>query len=56
MNHPNKEDFTNKIIFELAIKYPEVLRDYIKIEIINIEELSKKFIIVDGEWRLTSGQ
>ncbi|KTC87821.1 MULTISPECIES: hypothetical protein [Legionella] len=55
MNHPNKEDFTHKIILELTVKYPEVLKHYIKIEIKNVEELSKKFIIVDGEWRLTSG-
>lgn len=55
MEHPNKDDFTYQQIFELASKYPEVIAPYIKIEIKNIEELRKKFIVVDGEWRLTSG-
>ncbi|KTD24868.1 MULTISPECIES: hypothetical protein [Legionella] len=54
MDHPNEEDFTYKIIFELLSKYPEIIEPYIKIEVKNINELRKKFVIVDGEWRLAS--
>lgn len=54
MDHPDKNDFTYNTIFELLSKYPQVVEPFIKIEIKNIDELCKKFIIVDGEWRLLS--
>ncbi|MBA2650939.1 MAG: hypothetical protein H0U73_01520 [Tatlockia sp.] len=52
MEHPKKEDFTYKKIFELTSKFPQDILPHLKIEIENIEELCKKFIIVDGEWKL----
>ncbi len=52
MIHPNKEDFSYQIIFELFSKYPEIIEPYIKVEIKDIDELCKKFMIIDGEWRL----
>lgn len=54
MNHPNKDDFNYKIIFELLSKYPDVIEPHIKVEIKNLDELCKKFSIVDGEWRLAA--